>query len=121
LRDAVSDHWSSIDDPNREVYWAFIDAICDQALQSLSQEAVRDEALEEAAKVCEGEITGGDYSYLAERGYFDHMAQAAMNCAKAIRALKREPNAPEQPYRWTGEETTQTTSEPNAARGDSDE
>jgi hypothetical protein len=56
------------------------------------------EGVEAAAKVCEDQITGGDYSYLAEHGHLDHMAQAATNCARAIRALSpRETDASSPP------------------------
>lgn len=48
------------------------------------QAAIKNER-EACAKVCEAQITGGDYHYLAARGYWDHMAQAATNCAEAIR------------------------------------
>ncbi len=41
---------------------------------------------EACAKLCEAQITGGDYHYLAISGHWDDMAQAATNCAAAIRA-----------------------------------
>ncbi len=47
-------------------------------------------AYERAALTCEKEITGGDYHYLAVHGHHDCMAQAAVNCAAAIRALKEQ-------------------------------
>lgn len=46
----------------------------------------RNAALEDAARACEQQITG--YQFLATRGYWDHMDQAAVNCAAAIRSLK---------------------------------
>jgi hypothetical protein len=41
---------------------------------------------EACAKLCEAQITGGDYHYLANHGHWDHMAQASTNCAAIIRA-----------------------------------
>ena len=41
---------------------------------------------EACAEVCESQITGSDFQFLATRGHWDHMAQAATNCAAAIRA-----------------------------------
>lgn len=52
---------------------------------ALVQLAVKKER-EACAKVCELQITGGDYHFLATRGHWDHMAQAATNCAAAIRS-----------------------------------
>lgn len=49
--------------------------------------AVERAAYERAAKECELQITGSDYHFLATHGHWDHMAQAATNCAAAIRAL----------------------------------
>lgn len=44
-------------------------------------------AYERAAKECEAQISGSDHYFLAIHGRWDHMAQAATNCAAAIRAL----------------------------------
>lgn len=52
--------------------------------------AVERAAYERAAKECELQITGSDYHFLATHGHWDHMAQAATNCAAAIRALGRQ-------------------------------
>lgn len=52
--------------------------------------AVERVAYERAAKECELQITGSDYHFLATHGHWDHMAQAATNCAAAIRALGRQ-------------------------------
>jgi len=41
---------------------------------------------EACAKLCEKQINGNHYESLANRGYWDHMAQSALNCAAAIRA-----------------------------------
>ena len=49
--------------------------------------AVERGAYERAAKECELQITGSDYHFFATHGHWDHMAQAATNCAAAIRAL----------------------------------
>jgi hypothetical protein len=45
---------------------------------------------EACAKVCEGQITGGDHHYFAHHGHWDHMAQSATNCAAAIRARAKD-------------------------------
>lgn len=47
-------------------------------------------AYERAAQECEAQISGSDHHYLATHGHWDHMAQAATNCAAAIRALGRQ-------------------------------
>ncbi len=52
--------------------------------------AVERAAYERAAQECELQITGSDYHFLATHGHWDHMAQAATNCAAAIRALGRQ-------------------------------
>ena len=49
--------------------------------------AVERAAYERAAQACEAQISGSDHHYLATHGHWDHMAQAATNCAAAIRAL----------------------------------
>jgi hypothetical protein len=49
-------------------------------------EAIAASEREACAKVCESQITGSDFQFLATRGHWDHMAQAATNCAAAIRA-----------------------------------
>ena len=49
--------------------------------------AVERAAYAAAIKECEPQITGSDYHFLATHGHWDHMAQAATNCAAAIRAL----------------------------------
>lgn len=59
------------------------------ALRRLAR-AVERAAYERAAKECELQITGSDYHFLATHGHWDHMAQAATNCAAAIRALGRQ-------------------------------
>ena len=51
---------------------------------------VRQQALEDAAHACEQQITGSDYHFLATNGRWDLMAQVAVNCADAIRAIKEE-------------------------------
>ncbi len=56
----------------------------DEAL-SLAEQCIKEER-EACAKLCEQQITGGDYHYLATHtGHWDHMAQMATNCADAIR------------------------------------
>lgn len=55
----------------------------------LAGRAVERAAYERAAQECEAQISGSDYRYLATHGHWDHMAQAATNCANAIRALVR--------------------------------
>lgn len=55
-----------------------------RAVWSLGREA----GLGEAEEACEQQITGADYHFLAVNGRWDHMAQAAVNCANAIRALR---------------------------------
>lgn len=52
--------------------------------------AVERAAYERAAQACEAQISGSDHHYLATHGHWDHMAQAATNCAAAIRALGRQ-------------------------------
>lgn len=52
--------------------------------------AVEQAAYERAAQECEAQISGSDHHYLATHGHWDHMAQAATNCADAIRALGGE-------------------------------
>ena len=52
--------------------------------------AVERAAYERAAQECEAQISGSDYHYFATHGHWDHMAQAATNCAAAIRALGRQ-------------------------------
>ena len=61
-----------------------------QGKENTNLRAKLDEAYERAALTCEKEITGGDYHYLAVHGHHDCMAQAAVNCAAAIRALKEQ-------------------------------
>lgn len=56
------------------------------ALRRLAR-AVERAAYERAAQECEAQISGSDYHYFATHGHWDHMAQAATNCAAAIRAL----------------------------------
>jgi hypothetical protein len=60
-------------------------------LQSLSQEAVRDEALEEAAKICDAIAYSRECADDTMQGVYD--ARPYKQCATTIRALKREPNA----------------------------
>lgn len=52
--------------------------------------AVERAAYERAAQECELQITGSDYHFLVAHGHWDHMAQAATNCAAAIRKLGRQ-------------------------------
>jgi hypothetical protein len=82
LVEGMSQHWM-------EERWKAANDLCDLALQSLSQEAVREEALEEAAKACE-RLACPDVKppWRAAPGY-----KYFESAAKAIRALKREPNA----------------------------
>jgi len=42
---------------------------------------------ERCAKVCEDQVSGSDYHYLAIHGHWDHRAMAVTICAAAIRAL----------------------------------
>jgi hypothetical protein len=78
-------------DKGIEMYLHLMQAVADaqyrKCAQSLSQEAVRNEVLEEAAKVCE-ELMEADM----KRGRLQ--AQSILSrCRDTIRALKREPNA----------------------------
>ena len=68
--------------------WKLIGQALRQEIDDLR--AKLDAAYERAALTCEKEITGGDYHYLAVHGHHDCMAQAAVNCAAAIRALKEQ-------------------------------
>ena len=66
-----------------------IDPILDGNLMRYAR-AVERAAYERAAQACEAQISGSDHHYLATHGHWDHMAQAATNCAAAIRALGRQ-------------------------------
>ena len=66
-----------------------IDPILDGNLMRYAR-AVERAAYERAAQECEAQISGSDHHYLATHGHWDHMAQAATNCAAAIRALGRQ-------------------------------
>lgn len=66
-----------------------LDKIVELAIQghASTRDAIRwamQQEREACAKVCEEQITG--YHFLATHGHFDHMDQAATNCAAAIRA-----------------------------------
>lgn len=52
---------------------------------------------EECAKVCERQLTDGDYRHLIAHGHWDHVAQASQNCAKEIRARSNKDEQKEPP------------------------
>jgi hypothetical protein len=91
MNDGFSDKWY-------EDRWGYVDALCSAALRSSREpatEAVRNEALEEAANVCEAAIAELDITdeVLKVDDYFKGFKAAVGARARAIRALKREPNA----------------------------
>lgn len=82
-------YWDDDQDPqsNPPSGWAMVSPIGPPL--ELFARAVERAAYERAAQECELQITGSDYHFLATHGHWDHMAQAATNCAAAIRALGR--------------------------------